>query len=153
MSEKTLSVSAIENGTVIDHIPAGQAVHLITLLKLTQQKNLVTIGLNLQGKSGLKDLLKMEKRRLTDVESRKIAIFAENATINAIENYKVIEKHTVQLPDHVEGILVCPNPVCVSNQEPTDSYFYLNKKQGKVQLRCKYCERAFDREDIKEYSA
>ena len=42
---KTLSVTAIENGVVIDHIPAGQAIRIISLLGLAAHKNQVTIGL------------------------------------------------------------------------------------------------------------
>ena len=151
--EKTLSVTAINNGTVIDHIPAGQAITILRLLKLVDHKNQVTIGLNLSGNRGFKDLIKMENRYLTDREMHEIAIFAPNATINTIKDFKVIKKHKALLPESVIDIMRCPNPRCVTQNEPLKTCFDLYKHNEIIKLRCKYCEKTFLREEVKEYIA
>src|SRR3990167_4815959 len=110
--EKTLSVTAINNGTVIDHIPAGQAITILRLLKLVDHKNQITIGLNLMGSRGLKDLIKMENRYLSEREAHEIAIFAPDATINVIKDFKVIKKQSALLPETIVDIMRCPNPRC-----------------------------------------
>lgn len=150
---KTLSVSAIEQGTVIDHIPAGQSTCMIHLLKLTNQKNQVTIGVNLKSKLGFKDLIKMENRHISEREAHEIAIFAPEATVNIIEDFKVVKKYRVMMPEKIVGIFVCPNPTCISNHEPIPSVFMLNAKHQHVKLHCKYCEKSFEREDIKDYAS
>ena len=150
---KTLSVNAIDSGTVIDHIPAGQAIRMIHLLKLANHKNQVTIGVNLKSKTGLKDLIKMENRHLSERESHEIAIFAPEATVNIIEEFKVVKKYRVSAPEKIVGIFVCPTPSCISNHEPKGSVFFINNKQQRIRLQCKYCERLFDREDIKDYAS
>ena len=152
--KKTLSVNAIENGIVIDHIPAGQAVRIISLLGLANHKSQMTIGLNLQSKSsGLKDLIKMEGHTLSDKEQHQLAIFAPNASINFIENFQVVKKVKATAPQEVAGILECPNPICITNIDPVDSFFYLREMLGEFKLHCKYCEKNFDRDEVKEVAA
>ena len=91
--EKELSVSAIENGTVIDHIPAGQGMRIVRLLKLADHKKKVTLGLNLPSKSlGYKDLIKVEGREISVEEANQIALFAPKASINIIRNFQIQKK-------------------------------------------------------------
>jgi aspartate carbamoyltransferase regulatory subunit len=153
MSTSTLAVSAIQNGSVIDHIPAGSAVRLLKLLQLKTHPNTVTIGLNLPSKSmGKKDLLKIEGRFLTTNEIHEIAIFAPNATINLIHNFKLKDKFTATLPEAIKGLLVCPNKNCVSVNKDIVSNFEIQTLRQVVQLHCHYCEGVFQKEDIKEYT-
>ena len=64
---KTLSVAAIEQGCVIDHIPVGQAVHIVNALQLDQVVTPVTLGLNLSSqRGGQKDLIKLHHKRLSE---------------------------------------------------------------------------------------
>lgn len=150
---KVLSVTAIEKGTVIDHIPAGQAVRIIQLLKLASHKNKVTIGLNLQGGRGLKDLIKMENRALSEEEFREIAIFAPTATVSVIEDFKVVKKQCVKAPTEVMGLLRCPNPTCISNRETVTTSFTFRDDLTSAELCCHYCEKIFERDEMKEYVA
>ena len=109
--EKILSVSAIKEGTVIDHIAMGNALKILRLLKLSEQGICVTVGLNLKSRSmGVKDLIKLESFFLSSAQAAQIAIFAEQATINVIENYKVAKKFQVEMPEVIRSVLVCPNP-------------------------------------------
>ena len=151
--KKTLLVSAIKNGTVIDHLATGGAIKILRLLDLASHKKLVTVGLNLKSKtSRFKDLLKVEDRELTEEEANRVAIFSPEATINIIKNYRVVKKFTVAIPKVVASLIVCPNPKCITNHEPMETSFFVLHNGGKeVKLKCRYCEKIFHRDDIKEY--
>ncbi len=148
---KTLSVSAIKNGTVIDHIPAGQALRILRLLNLTTSKNKITLGLNLPSKSmGHKDLIKIEARFLTTLEASDIIVFAPKATINIIENFEATKKISTQIPETIKGIFVCPNLACITHTESVVSFFYIEEQSKRIKLSCKYCEKKFDRDQVKD---
>lgn len=147
---KTLPVSAIKNGTVIDHIRPGQAPRIMHLLNVFQSKNKVTVGLNLPSKLiGLKDLLKIENRVLTNDEANEVVIFAPEATINIIKDFEVIKKITTHLPQTITGVFLCANPVCITHQEPVESLFHIEDQGKQIKLLCHYCEKAFDRDQVK----
>jgi aspartate carbamoyltransferase regulatory subunit len=149
---KTLSVAAIKDGTVIDHIPAAAAIVIVKLLQLLPGKNRVYLGLNLNSTSmGLKDLIKIENRFLSEKETHDIAVFAPKATINIIKNYKLISKTSAKLPSVIEKILVCPNPSCITNCEPTVTFFHVEEFKQHVVLRCHFCQKIFEREKIQDY--
>ncbi|MBS0649959.1 MAG: aspartate carbamoyltransferase regulatory subunit [Verrucomicrobia bacterium] len=149
---KTLSVAAIKDGTVIDHIPSGQALTLIRLLKLDEKKLCATVGLRLTSKSmQYKDLIKIENYFLTDKEIHDIAVFAPKATINTIKQYKVTQKALSELPTAVERILICPNPLCITRHENIDTLFFIETFKQKIHVRCNYCEKVFERDAIVEY--
>ncbi len=149
---KTLSVAAIIDGTVIDHIPSGQALTLIKLLKLDEKEHCATVGLRLTSKSmRFKDLIKIEHYFLTEKEIHDIAIFAPKATINMIKNYKVTHKTHAELPSAVERILICPNHRCITRHEAIDTLFFVEAYKQNVHLRCNYCEKVFERDAIREY--
>jgi len=149
---KTLSVAAIKNGTVIDHIPEGFALVITRLLRADLYMNQITIGLKLKSKKlGRKDLIKIEGRTLTDKECQDIAIFASAATINLIKDFQIEKKIKARLPDIIEKILICPNTRCITKVEPVSTLFFVEKLKQEVLLTCKYCEKTFDRDEIEEY--
>lgn len=150
--DKKLLVSAIKNGTVIDHINAGQALKIIRFLNLAAQNKLVTVGLNLLSKlMKTKDLIKVENWEITPEEANQVALIAPQATINIIKNYQVIKKFALKLPNKIEHLLICPNHKCVTNHEPMDSFFYVKWRGKKVEVQCRYCEKQFCLEEIKDY--
>lgn len=152
MTAKTLMVEAIENGTVIDHIPAGQAFRIMELLRVKNANNAVTLGLNLDSKRlGKKDVLKISDRFLSEAEANEIAVFASEAKINIIRDYQVVEKIIAKLPKQLSKILVCPNHNCISHAEPIDSLFEVEAGRSTIHLVCHYCERVFTRSEIQEY--
>ena len=60
MENSKLSVEAIEQGTVIDHIPAGKGLAILRQFKLLHYGNAVTVGFNLPSKTqGSKDIIKI----------------------------------------------------------------------------------------------
>ncbi len=147
---KTLSVSAIEHGTVIDHITAGQALRIIHMLRLLDKQLCVTVGLNLSSRRlQRKDLIKIENYQLSKEEANKTTIFASDATINIIKDFSVVEKIKTRLPEHVEEVFVCPNAACITHGEALQSQFMIEDQGAVVKLICVYCEKIFDRNRVK----
>ncbi|MCE3237522.1 MAG: pyrI, partial [Gammaproteobacteria bacterium] len=137
-------------GTVIDHIRPGQAPRIMHLLKVLESKNKVTMGLNLPSKLiSLKDLLKIENRVLTNDEANEVVIFAPEATINIIKDFEVIQKMTTHFPRTIENIFLCANPACITHNEPVKSLFNIEDQGKRIKLTCHYCEKSFDRDQVK----
>ncbi|MEM2127741.1 MAG: aspartate carbamoyltransferase regulatory subunit, partial [Candidatus Bathyarchaeia archaeon] len=60
MSDRQLLVSKIENGIVIDHIPAGKAFLVLKLLRLDPSAR-VLLAINVDSRRlGVKDIIKVE---------------------------------------------------------------------------------------------
>ncbi|MDX2429621.1 MAG: aspartate carbamoyltransferase regulatory subunit [Bacteroides sp.] len=148
MKDKRLSVSAIKNGTVIDHIPAEVLFKVVSILKLDTVENTITIGNNLgSDKLGKKGIIKLSEVFFHDSEINKIALVAPCAKLNIIRNYEVADKKVVQIPDEIVGIVKCVNPKCITNNEVVTTRFVVVSK-SEVTLKCHYCEKITDRENI-----
>ena len=150
MSERIQYVSKIKDGTVIDHITGGYALDVVKILGITgREKRVITIAINVPSKRfQLKDIVKVEGRELNSQEVHKIALLAPHATINIIRNYKVAEKHRVQLPKIIEPILKCANPVCITNSiEPAQAKFYVEREEPLL-LKCHYCGHILEKKDV-----
>jgi aspartate carbamoyltransferase regulatory subunit len=144
MSDRQLLVSKIENGIVIDHIPAGKAFQVLRLLKV-DPKARALIAQNVESRSqGAKDLIKIEGSYLTSKEIDLIALVAPSATLNVIEDWRVKDKRRIRLPEQIEGIFSCPNPLCPTNAEytPPRTRFDVEADDGveSIKLRCTYCD-------------
>jgi len=107
-----LLISPIENGTVIDHIAAGEALNVLRIIGITgSTQESISVATNVESKKiGTKDIVKIKNRELRKEEVDRIALIAPKASINIIRNYKVWEKKGVETPDRVVGIVRCPNP-------------------------------------------
>jgi len=151
MSKRTLRVSKIKDGTVIDHITKGNALNVIKILGIDgRSEGVVTVTMNVPSeKIGVKDVVKVEGRELNPEEVDKIALIAPHATINIIRNYKVADKQRVKLPAIIHGIVKCTNPPCISNdeREPVKPIFYIEKEEP-LRLRCHYCGHITEKEDV-----
>ncbi len=147
-NKKELQVAALENGTVIDHIPSEKLFTVVSLLGLKQMSNNITIGFNLQSKKlGKKGIIKIADKFFTDDEINRIAVVAPNVKLNIIRNYEVVEKRELSLPDELIGIVKCANPKCITNNEPMLTRFHVVDKE-KCIIRCHYCEKEQERKDI-----
>lgn len=154
MAEKTLLVSKIQDGTVIDHITGGHALDVVKILGITGRTNgIVLIAMHVASKQlGTKDVVKVEGRELEPEEVDKIALLAPHASINIIRDYRVAEKKRVKLPRVIQGTVKCGNPACISNSnEPVQARFYV-KSQEPLMIRCHYCGYIMEKPDIlKQY--
>lgn len=146
--DKVFKVSPIKNGTVIDHINEGMALKVLKILNITGKGgSIVSVAMNVPSdKCKKKDIVKVEDRELDERELDKIALIAPSATVSFIRNTEVINKHRVNLPDTVEGILACSNPNCISNKsEPVEAKAVVTNRNP-VKLKCYYCEK--EQEDV-----
>ncbi len=145
---KQLSVSAIKNGTVIDHIPADTLFSVINILGLENISNQITFGTNLESKKfGKKGIIKVAGIYFSEKEINKIALVAPAARLNIIRDYEVVEKHQLTIPDEVAGIVKCFNPACITNHEPVTTRFRIISKDP-LRLKCHYCEKITDEEHL-----
>lgn len=147
--KSTLEVSAIENGTVIDHIPADRLFDVMHLLGLNTLTNRITFGTNLDSKRiGTKAIIKISDLQVSSEEISKIIVFAPNARISYIKNSEVVEKVKVTVPDAIEGNVMCSNPMCITNHQPIKTKFKVVNKE-KLSIKCNYCEKVTAKEQFK----
>ena len=148
MTKKELQVRAIENGTVIDHIPADKLFDVINVLGISLMENAMTFGTNLRSsKLGKKAIIKIWDKFLEDDEVNKLALVAPSAKINIIRDYDVAEKKTVNVPERVEGIVKCMNPKCITNHEFVKTKFAVIN-DSPIVLKCHYCEKLTDQANM-----
>lgn len=149
MTRKELVVSALENGTVLDHIPAENIYKALDILNLKGVENQITIGINLASKLyGHKGIIKIADKFFEDEELNKLALIAPKATVNIIRDFKVVEKKKVELPKEIFGIAKCRNPKCVTNHQPITTRFTVNVKGNETSLLCHYCEKISDTKKV-----
>ena len=144
MSKKERLVAAIENGTVIDHIPAEKTYQVVNLLGLQNLQTPVTIGFNyLSKKLGRKGLIKVSDKFFSDDEISRLSVVSPNVVLSIIKNYEVVEKKKVITPDELRGIVKCNNPKCITNNEPMQTVFNVIDKEHGI-LKCHYCDKEQD---------
>ncbi len=145
---KQLSVSAIQNGTVIDHIPAKNLFKVISILGLDHIDTQITFGTNLESKKlGRKAIIKISDKFFENADINRIALVAPDAKLNIIRDYEVVEKKVVEVPDEIVGIAKCMNPKCITNFEPVTTRFRVVSKKI-VALKCHYCEKITSQENL-----
>lgn len=133
-----LQITAIKNGSVIDHIDSEKTLKIMEILELSSAREKVTVAFNLESKAlGRKGIIKVEGRKVVQGEIEKIALLAPEATINYIEDCRVVKKEKVSAPDVVVGTIKCGNPKCITNFEGAATKFYREEDN----YRCNYCER------------
>ena len=147
--KKELQVAALENGTVIDHIPSDKVFTVVSLLDLQNTDGNITIGNNFESKKlGKKGIIKVADRFFTDEEVSRLSVVAPNIKLNIIRHYEVVEKKQIVMPDELKGIVKCNNPKCIANNEPMQTWFHVVDKEQGI-LKCHYCEKEQQKDNIK----
>ncbi len=148
MKNKILEVSAIKDGTVIDHIPADSLFKVISILRLESIEGMITFGTNLASRRlGKKGIIKVSGVFFKDKDINRISLIAPDAKLNIIRDYIVVEKKVVEVPDEISGIAKCVNPMCITNHEKVETKFVVADKR-EIKLRCHYCEKITDKEHM-----
>lgn len=148
VNKQELLVAALENGTVIDHIPSDKLFFVVLLLGLEHMKNKITIGFNFDSKKiGKKGIIKIADKFLSEEEINRISVVAPHVVMSIIRNYEVVEKHNVEMPTELRGIVKCANPKCITNNEPMQTLFHVIDKENCV-ICCHYCEKEQTKEEI-----
>jgi aspartate carbamoyltransferase regulatory subunit len=142
-NKKELKVSAIENGTVIDHIPADKVLRVVRILDLDNSEDQAFFGINLESKKyKQKGIIKVSNKYFKDEEINKIGLVAPNATLITIKDYKVVEKRNVEMPKEIGGYVKCINPKCITNHQSVLPKFKVYIREGEgLRLKCHYCEK------------
>ncbi|MDR0296026.1 MAG: aspartate carbamoyltransferase regulatory subunit [Prevotellaceae bacterium] len=144
--KKELVVSAIKNGTVIDHIPADKLFQVIRALDLNDCTEQILMGNNLTShKLGKKGIIKCQDKFFQKEEINKIALITPHATLITIREYEVVEKIKIGIPDTIEGMVKCFNPKCITNNEVVTQKFTVINKED-VMLQCRYCQKITKKE-------
>ena len=148
-TNKELVVSALKNGTVLDHIPADKVYKALDILNLKGVENQITIGINLSSRAqGKKGIIKIADKFFEDEELNKLALIAPKATVNVIRNFEVVEKKTLTMPEEIVGIAKCMNPKCITNHQPIKTRFTTIDNGNEISLLCHYCEKISDTRGI-----
>ena len=146
---KKLLVSAIENGTVIDHIPSNSVFKVVEILGLDVYDGMILVGTGLKSnKLDCKGIVKVQGRFFEAQEINKIALVAPQATLITIKNFEIVDKKIVEVPDEINDIVKCVNPKCISNHEQIPTKFEVLANNG-LKLKCHYCEKITDKADFK----
>lgn len=148
MAKKEMLVAAIENGTVIDHIPAEKTYQVANLLHLQDLRTPVTIGYNYRSKKLVtKVIIKVSNKFFNDEEINRLSVVAPNIILSIIKDYEVVEKKKVETPDELRGIVKCNNPKCITNNEPMQTVFNVVDKEHGI-LKCRYCDKEQQIENV-----
>lgn len=132
-------VNSIDNGIVIDHITAGLGAKILEFLNIDLNVNTVAFIMNASSKKhGKKDIVKIQN--VTDVDLTVLGLIEPNATVNVIENGKIIRKIALQVPEKVTNVIKCKNPRCVTSVEANAPHvFHLIDLENR-EYRCEYCD-------------
>lgn len=149
--EKELKVKKIENGIVLDHLPCGRAMTIMKILDIDNKKGeTISILMNVpSGRIEKKDIIKLENKKIDEIEVDKISLVAPNATVNIIKDFQVIKKRKIKIPDIID-VIKCPNPSCITNQKEPVKPKLLVEQTEPLKARCYYCERVFTKEELVE---
>ncbi|MBR6287308.1 MAG: aspartate carbamoyltransferase regulatory subunit, partial [Bacteroidaceae bacterium] len=90
-------------------------------------------------KMGTKSIIKIADRFFSQEEINKLSVVAPNIVLNIIRNYEVVEKKKVETPSLLHGIVACPNPKCITNNEPMATHFHVIDTEKGI-IKCHYCE-------------
>ena len=149
MKREELLVAAIENGTVIDHVPSSKLFQVVRLLHLENIPSSIMVGYNLKSrKMGVKSIIKVADRFFTDEELNLLSVVAPNVSLCIIRDYEVVEKKTVALPAQLTDIVCCANPKCITNHEPMPTHFHVVDEEKGI-IRCHYCEKEMNLEHVR----
>ncbi len=140
-----LSVGAIKEGYVLDHIQAGMSLAIYHNLKLDETDCTVAMIMNVHSnKMGKKDILKIEcDPAMVDLDI--VGFLDHNITVNIIKDEQIVEKKVLTLPPEIRNVIKCKNPRCITSiEQELDQVFYLTDPEKEV-YRCKYCETKYKR--------
>jgi len=144
-------VTAIRNGTVVDHIPSGQALRVLEMLGIGGKSSVpVSLVMNVPSKKmGAKDIIKVEDRELTQTELNRLALVAPDAHVAIIRAYSVAEKLTINLGTEVLNVVRCTFSNCITTnlREPLPHRLKVISRDP-LHIRCHYCGRPQDLDEL-----
>jgi aspartate carbamoyltransferase regulatory subunit len=144
-----LNIDKIKNGIVIDHIRAGQGIRIFNWLGLDKTPYTVAFVVNANSRvMGKKDIIKIDNT--ISINFNLLGLIDPNITVNVIENQTITEKIKLQLPDRVEGVLICKNPRCITSTEKYIPHIFHLENPNLQTYRCEYCDEIRSADDFRE---
>ena len=132
-----MNIDSIKNGIVIDHITPGKAMQLYAMLSMDQLDCCVAVIQNVgSAKMGKKDIIKIDSSISINLDV--IGYVSPNATINIIEDGRIVRKEHIDLPKKLTNIIYCKNPRCITTTEQEIQHIFMLSDKG--DYRCIYCE-------------
>ncbi len=132
-------VNPIEEGIVLDHITAGNAMEIYEALKLSELECQVAIIKNCQSKKmGKKDILKINN--IIDINFDVLGYIDPGITVNFIKDSKIYKRLKLELPEKISGVIKCNNPRCITSVEQELEHIFKLTNREKGIYRCIYCE-------------
>ncbi len=142
--KNTLSIGALMEGFVLDHIAAGHAMTIYRYLKLGKLDCTVAIIKNAtSSKMGRKDIIKVACP-VDFLDLDVLGFIDHNITVNVIKDGRIIEKKKLTLPQQVTNVINCKNPRCISSIEQGLDQVFILADPEKELYRCRYCEEKWD---------
>ena len=122
-----MEVTSIQNGIIIDHVPAGTALKVLEYLKIDPAKTKLALIMNTDSHMfGTKETIKIESEEEAEtIDLDVLGLVARTATVGIVRGGKIVEKKQPTLPEHVVNIIKCVNPRCVTTTEPAVQMFHL----------------------------
>ena len=135
-----LNVGKIEEGFVLDHIPAGKSMSIYYHLGLDKLDCTVAIIKNARSNvMGKKDIIKVECD-INTLNLDVLAVIDHTITINVIKDGEIVEKRVLELPLELKNIMKCKNPRCITSIEQELPHIFYLADPVKELYRCKYCD-------------
>lgn len=134
-----MNIDSINDGIVIDHITAGRGMKLYELLGLGTLDCSVAIIKNASSeKMGRKDIIKVDADIPINLDV--IGYVDPGATVSIIRNGRLVEKHSIPMPEKLVNVIKCRNPRCITSiEQELDQVFRLTDRENGI-YRCLYCE-------------
>lgn len=134
-----MTVNPINDGIVLDHITAGNAMKIYEALKLDELDCQVAIIKNCPSKKmGKKDILKINN--VIDINFDVLGYIDPGITVNFIKDAKIYDRLHLELPEKITGIIKCKNPRCITSTEQDLPHVFRLTNRDKGIYRCIYCE-------------
>ncbi|OZG60085.1 aspartate carbamoyltransferase regulatory subunit [Bifidobacterium lemurum] len=134
-----MEVTSVQNGIIIDHVPAGTALKVLHYLHIDPAKTRLALIMNADSPThGTKDIIKIEDT--LDVDLEVLGLVARQATVGFVRDGRIIEKREPQLPEHIVDVITCRNPRCVTTTERGIKQMFHLAHSERQEYRCDYCD-------------
>lgn len=139
-----LNISGLDNGVVLDHIPAGKGMDIYKYLKLEDYDSQVAIIKNASSsKMGKKDIIKISGD-VNSIDVDAIGFIDPDITVNVIKDGSIVEKKKLGLPKKLTNIIKCKNPRCITSIEQELPHVFVLSDASNGTYRCLYCEETYN---------
>ena len=132
-------IGPIRNGIVLDHITAGKGMDIYNILGLGKLDCTVAMIKNADSpKMGKKDIIKIST--MLDLDLDILGYVDPGITVNIIRSGEIVQRHHLQLPERITGVIRCKNPRCITSTEQELTHEFRLVDREKRIYRCIYCE-------------